>query len=470
MNRDGWKQVCVEYGPAFFKVWIPENGDVLGMKNIPALKNPRSHIESALNRPAAGPGLDTIIKSLKKAARDIQVAIAVSDNTRPVPYNGEREDGILLPLLKRLQSIGIEKRNIKIIVATGTHAATSEKWKREAFGESIRKRYEIVEHDSSSNELLHVATVDGMSVKINRHFMNADLRIVTGLVEPHFMAGFSGGRKMVCPGLINSEATHLFHSALYMDDPHATNLNMEDNPCHEFALNVARTTGVHFSINVALNSEMQLAGVWAGELEAAHNAAVQTVRGWVEIEAIHEYDIVLTHGGKVAINHYQAVKAAYSVIPLLRRGGVAVLVAHNGDEEPIGKENYRHVLQVLKEKGPGSFSDMLRRRRWKFTPDQWEVQKLNQFFQKAGSFDSLIYCTTNIEPDELKKLPGRSGYDIAGSDCSDIAAMVQHAIDHAVASSDVHEPRFAYVKDGPYVVPVLRDNATSEGKATRPSS
>ena len=460
MNRDGWKQVRVEYGPAFFDVWIPGHGDILGMQNVVALKNPREQIESAIGRPVAGPGLDKIIKNLKKAVQDVLVAIAVSDNTRPVPYNGEREDGILLPLLKKLQSIGVGKRNIKIIVATGTHVATSKKWKREAFGESIWKRYEIVDHDSTSDELFDVASIGGMTVKINRHFMNADLRIVTGLVEPHFMAGFSGGRKIVCPGLINIEATHLFHSAQYMDDPHATNLNMENNPCHEFALNVARKTGVHFSINVALNSEMKLAGVWAGELEASHNAAVQTLRSWVEIAAAHEYDIVLTHGGKVAVNHYQAVKAAYAVIPILKRGGVAVLVAHNGDEEPIGKKNYRRVLQVLKEEGPVSFSDMLRSRRWQFTPDQWEVQKLNQFFQKAGSFESLIYCTTNIEPDELKKLPGRSGYDIAGSDCADIAVMVQHAIDHAFASSDVHEPRFAYVQDGPYVVPVLRENAT----------
>jgi len=456
MNRYGWKRVRVEYGPAFFNVWIPGHSDILGMKNVVALKNPREHIESAIGSPVSGPGLDTIVKSLRKPVQDIQVAVAVSDNTRPVPYNGEREDGILLPLLKRLQSTGIERKHIKIIVATGTHVATSREWKREAFGESIWKRYDIEDHDSTSNELFDVASVDGMSVKINHHFMDADLRIVTGLVEPHFMAGFSGGRKMVCPGLINIEATHLFHSAQYMDDPHATNLNMENNPCHEFALNVARKTGVHFSVNVALNSEMQLAGVWAGELEASHNVAFQTVRGWVEIEAAHEYDIVLTHGGKVAINHYQAVKAAYAVIPILRRGGVAVLVAHNGDAEPIGKKSYRRILQVLKEEGSGSFSDMLTSRRWKFMPDQWEVQKLNQFFQKAGSFDSLIYCTTNIAPDELKKLPGRSGYDIAGSDCADIAVMVQHAIDRAVASSEVREPRFVYVKDGPYVVPIIR--------------
>ena len=456
MNREGWKPESIEYGAQFIQVMVPENCDILEMKHAPALSNPKEHIEHALSHLIAGPTLEAIVISLHKPMKDIQVAIAVSDNTRPVPYHGKKDDGILLPILSRLEKAGVEKRNIKIIVATGTHAATSWDWKRKAFGDRILESYKIRDHDCTSPDLCSLGSFMGIPVKINSHFYNADLRIVTGLVEPHFMAGFSGGRKAVCPGLVNLEVNRLFHSAEFMDNPRAANLVLEDNPCHEFALKVARKLGVHFSINVALNSDMHLAGVWAGELEKSHERAVETVRKWVEIEVDNEYDIVLTHGGRVAVNHYQSVKAACSVIPIIKPGGFAVLVAHNGDAEPVGKDNYRRVLQVLKDEGPGSFTDLLKSRRWNFVPDQWEVQKLDQFFKKVGSFDGLIYCSTNIGPDELKKLPGRSGYEFAGSDCTDIASMVQSAVDHAVNSSHAKEPRFAYVKDGPYAAPVFR--------------
>ena len=164
---------------------------------------------------------------------------------------------------------------------------------------------------------------------------------------------------------------------------------------------------------------------------------------------------MLTHGGRVAVNHYQAVKAAYSVIPIIKHGGVVILVAHNGDAEPVGKAEYKKVIRVLCEKGPGAFTDLLKSGSWQFILDQWEVQKMDQFFKKVGSFDGLIYCTNNIKPKELKQLPGRSGYAFVAPGCRDIATMVQNAIERAVTSSQGKEPRFAYVKDGPYAVPVL---------------
>jgi len=117
--------------------------------------------------------------------------------------------------------------------------ATSDEWKKEAFGEYIKKRYEIVDHDSTSSDLYHLGNIDGVSVKINRKFFKADIHVITGLVGPHFMAGVSGGRKVICPGLINLEATHLFHGPEFMDNPLATNLVLEGNPCHNFALKVA---------------------------------------------------------------------------------------------------------------------------------------------------------------------------------------------------------------------------------------
>ncbi len=118
------------------------------------------------------------------------------------------------------------------------------------------------------------------NLKINRKFFKADIHIITGLVEPHFMAGVSGGRKAICPGLINLETTHLFHGPEFMDSPLATNLVLEGNPCHDFALKVARKVGVDFGVNVTLNGERKLTGVFAGDLDKAHLEAVKKLRGY----------------------------------------------------------------------------------------------------------------------------------------------------------------------------------------------
>jgi len=135
------------------------------------------------------------------------------------------------------------------------------------------------------------------------------------------MAGVSGGRKAICPGLINLEATHLFHGPLFMDNPLATNLVLEGNPCHTFALKIARKVRVDFSLNVTLNSEGRLSGVFSGDLEKAHLEAVKKLEEYCLIPVEAEYDIVLTLGGSVAVNHYQTAKAAYGVIPIIKKGG-----------------------------------------------------------------------------------------------------------------------------------------------------
>jgi len=214
---------------------------------------------------------------------------------------------------------------------------------------------------------------------------------------------------------------------------------------------------VDFSVNVILNGEMKLAGVFAGDLEKAHLEAVKRIKKYSLIPISNEYDIVLTHGGSVAINHYQAAKAAYGTLPIIKRGGIVILVAHNSDKEPVGKDDYKEVMKVLKEKGPGKFTDFIKSDSWQFVPDQWEVQKWDQFFRKVGSFDRLIYCTININPDDLRKLPGKSGYDFVDRKNMKIDGMVQKAIFYAVDEmrQEVKEPKMAFVKEGPYAVPVI---------------
>lgn len=457
MDTQSWKNIELEYGKDILKLKVPPYCEVLQIEKVPSLQNPAEEIEDALSDPIGSRRIEDIVAFSGKDPSEITVAITVSDNTRPVPYSSESEEGILSPLLRRLERTGIRDENIKIIVGTGTHIATSAEWKRDAFGKFITKKYRIVDHNSTSLSLFTIGDVDGVQVKINREFMQADIRIITSLVEPHFMAGVSGGRKAICPGLINLEATYLFHGVDFMDNPNATNMILKSNPCHEFALEVARKVGVDFSVNVTINSEGRLTGVFTGDLEKAHLAAVEELEKSSVIPYQHEYDLILTQGGKVAVNHYQAAKAAYGTVPIIKKGGTVILVAHNSDEEPIGKNEYKKVLRILKEKGPGRFTDFIKSKSWQFVPDQWQVQKWDQFFQKVSSFDNLIYCTTNISSEDLKKLPGKSGYDFIKQEKASPDKMVQNAIFYAVGKIRQKlnkNPEMAFIKEGPYAVPI----------------
>jgi len=458
MNGTSWKEIDIEYGKEYITVKVPPYCEILENKSAPPLARPREKIEEVLSNPVGTESMEKLIGSLKKDPSKIKVAITVSDNTRPVPYNGESEQGILLPLLRRLEKARIKRGNIKIIVGTGTHLPTSSEWKKEAFGEFILNNYEIIDHDCNALDLISIGRIRGVEVKINKEFITADIRIATGLVEPHFMAGVSGGRKAICPGLVNLEATYVFHGVDFMDHPNATNMVLVNNPCHEFALEVAKRAKVDFIVNCTINGNGDLTGVFAGHFEKAHLQAVRMLKDTCVVHCSHEYDIVLTQGGKVAVNHYQAAKAAYATIPIVKKGGIVILIAHNSDKNPVGKDEYRRVLRVLKEKGPGKFTEYIKSKNWRFVPDQWQVQKWDQFFKKIGFFDNLIYCTTNIPPHELEELPGKSGYLFAKEEALTCDRMVQNAIYYAVDNFRQklkREPAMAFIKEGPYTVPLL---------------
>ncbi len=460
-----WKQVELEYGNMYLTVRVPSCSDILTIPHTPALANPAGAIEEALRNPAAGKRLEKIAASLgaekagKPGVSGLTAAITVSDNTRPVPYSSDREDGILLPLLKLLEKSGVRKKNITIVVGNGTHIATTMEWKRKALGERIVGRYGIVDHDCTSPTLKSIGLIQGIEVLVSEHFASADLRITTSLAEPHFMAGVSGGAKAVCPGLVNIDTTRLFHGPAWMGDPRATNLNLNGNPCYRFAQDVAKRTGVHFSVNCLINKEGKLTGLITGELEPAHARAADAVRDASMIPCRHEYDVIVTHGGKAAVNHYQAAKAAYCTIPVIAEGGLVVLAAHNSDDEPVGKPGYGKMLKLLMQSGPGGFTEMIKKKEWVFVPDQWQVQKWDQFFMKAGAFENLIFCTTGIPYKDLARLPGKPGYELVRDhECTDPGLMVQKAVHHAVREKERElggKPRTAVLMDGPYGIPVI---------------
>jgi nickel-dependent lactate racemase len=405
--------------------------------------------------------LEEIVRRKGKPPGEMSAAIAVSDITRPVPYKGE--SGILRPLLRRLESSGIQKENIKIIVATGMHRASTQEEKVEMYGQEVVDQYTILDHDCENNDLLESIgkTRRGTDVYVNRDFYFSDLKIATGLVESHFMTGISGGRKSVCPGLVDVKTIQRFHGPNYLEDPNATNLVLEGNPCHDEALEVAQTVGVDFVINVNLDKDLRLIRVFTGDLVEANMKAFEMIKGYAEIPLHEDFDIVLTHSGYVGRDHYQTAKAGVGALPAVKEGGVIIIAANNRDFiNPIGSPEYRSLIHLLKMQGPDGYLDLLKTPGWRFTKDQWEPEVWGKVLRKVGE-DGLIYCSLEIERENYCVLPGVCGLDFLKgkrikASLEKAQEMVQKAILFAVNRYRVKgiEPTMAFIREGPYAVPI----------------
>jgi nickel-dependent lactate racemase len=456
----GWEEVGVEYGSRQLAVRVPPGCVTLGMKETTPLPDPGAAIREAIARPIGTASLTTLVARKGKDPATLTVCIATSDITRPVPYRGP--GGILAPLLEALAAAGIRRERVTLLVGTGTHRPSTVDERVRMFGADVVGGYRVVDHACDDDAaLVHVGkTEGGTDILVNRLFARADVRITTGLVESHFMAGVSGGRKAVCPALVSRKTIERFHSVEFLDSPKATNLVLEGNPCHEEALAVARHVGVDFAINVVLDRRMALVGVHAGALEPSHEAAYRQVKGFAAVPVDREYDVVLTHGGYVGINHYQNAKAACNALPAVRAHGFVILTACERDTDPVGPVTYRTLLHLLKLQGWQRYLELLRSPSWRFTRDQWEPQMWGKVLAKIGE-DGLIYCSSILPRADGEIVPGRLGWELIGDepypdDAARAAAMTQNAIIMCV-----HHPRwagarpsFAFVREGPYVVPM----------------
>jgi len=459
----GWRKVQVEFTGGPLVISVPPDCVELTMEKAEVLKNPSKDIEKAIERPIGGRGFGEIIRSKGKSAGDLRVAITVSDITRPVPYRGR--NGILPPLLKKLQAQGVQKQNILIIVGTGTHRASTSQEKVDMLGKEIVSSYVIQDHDCEDRaSLVYVGkTPTGTEVFLNKNFYEADLKIATGLTESHFMAGASGGRKAICPGLVDQRTIQKFHGPGFLESPLATNLAFEGNPCHEESLAVAKAVGVDFTITVTLDKDMRMTGIFAGDLEKVLQEAVSKIRPYVEIPVKEEFDIVLTHAGYVGRNHYQAAKAAVGAIPAVKADGVIVMAADNRDPEPIGGPEYKTLIHLLKLQGAEGYVDLLRSPAWKFTKDQWEPEVWGRVLRKVGE-EGLIYCTSDIPEKTLAMLPGVGGYEFltpAGrkkARTQKVQEMVQNAVIYSYRAYERRQinPRVAFIREGPYAVPARK--------------
>lgn len=355
-------EVELAYGKSGLVVNVPEGVTVIRSKYVEGFEDEIGEIRKSIENPI-GTG-----RLKDKVTKDSTVAIVVSDITRPVP-----SDKILPPLLDEISVVPNE--NITIIVATGTHRPNTKQELCEMLGENIVENYRIINHDAfDKDSLVNIGKNRmGNEVWINKFYMEADVKILTGFIEPHFFAGFSGGRKSVFPGIIGQANLMTNHGVHMIDNPLARYGILEGNPIHEEMLDTALMAGVDFIVNVSLNSDKQITGVFSGDLVKAHEEGVKFVKNVSMQRVPTMYDIVITtnSGYPLDQNLYQAVKGMSAAEGIVKAGGAIIIAAECSDG--VGSDEFCHILGSRET--PEEIMEMIH------DPDfymdaQWQVQIL----------------------------------------------------------------------------------------------
>jgi nickel-dependent lactate racemase len=450
-------EVEFELGHTRFCVKVPDHTDILRMRNVLPLVDPKHKIQAALKNPISSPPLESIVREKLSANPNVESVIVISDNTRPVPYSGD--EGILVPIIEALEDAGLPPSQILLLVATGIHRPMTDQELRDLLDPRIfKKGIQIVQHDcQNTNELIPIGRTEiGGEIWINRIYMDGSIRILTGLVESHFMAGASGGRKSICPGLLAKNSTHILHSGPILASPKARDLVLDGNPVHEEILTVAKMAGCDMIVNVTLDANYRLTGVFAGDLEKAHSKAVEKLRSYASIPAKCAYDLVISHVGYVGLNHYQAAKGALVCLPLVTPESICILAAPHTDRDPIGGADYKTMLQLLGDEGPKSFSEKILHPSWSFVSEQWEAQMWAKLLLKIRA-NNFLYCTMDIPGESFSWLPGTDARNLVpeATNLEElVAGSIVWAIDY-LRKQLGREPHIAILPDGPYGIPYL---------------
>ncbi|WP_018132283.1 nickel-dependent lactate racemase [Effusibacillus pohliae] len=355
-------KVTLSYGKQGLTVDVPDTAVVVEPRHLAGLPDEKAAVVNALRHPIGCPPLCEMVKPTDR------VAIVISDITRPTPNHK------LVPwLLEELSHVPLEQ--FVIINGTGTHRDQTRDEFIQMLGEWVVDNVRIINnncHDKSTQAKVGSSRF-GCDVYLNKEYVEADFRIVTGFIEPHFFAGFSGGPKGIMPGIAGIETILAFHNARMIGDPAATWGNMEGNPVQEMSREVNRMCKPDFMLNVTLNGNKQITGVFAGELFAAHAAGCEFVKEHVMIRCDHRFDVVITSNSGYPLdqNLYQAVKGMSAAHQIVRRGGTIICAAECSDGLP-NHGNYAKILQMRKT--PQEILEMINDPSFQMF-DQWQVQK-----------------------------------------------------------------------------------------------
>ena len=421
-------RVHLEYGRTGLDVELPDRNVVGCLQYRPTepLADPGAAIRQVLERPTGSPAL----RDLARGRRD--ACVVISDVTRPVP-----NQALLPPILETLEAAGIPRSEILILVATGMHRPNLGDELTEMLGPFVVENYRIENHHGPRrDEHTYLGeTARGTPVWIDSRYVAADLKITTGLIEPHFMAGFSGGRKLICPGLAGLEVVQVWHGPDFLEHPRACSGCLDGNPIHEESTAIARMAGCDFIVNVVIDAKRQILHVVAGEMVEAHLEGVALARESVTATLPEPADIVVTTsaGYPLDVTFYQCVKGMVTALPVVKPGGTIILAA--SFSEVVGSPEFQQVFDD--NTTIDVFMERILNKSY-FVMDQWQVEEL----AKAKRQAKVIVVSDGLPPETLRRL------------YVEPAVSVEAAVAEALAE---HGPdaTIAVIPKGPYVLAEL---------------
>lgn len=424
--------VDLSYGRGSLTVRLPDacQPTIIRKPAMPVIAQPIEAVKAALAAPVGAAPLAELARGKRSAC------ILICDITRPVP------NGLLLgPIIRTLLDAGVPREGIVVLVATGLHRPNLGDELAELVGDPWVLDTVRVENHYARDDAAHAdlgLTPHGTAVKIDRRFVEAELRIATGLVEPHFMAGYSGGRKVIAPGVAHAETITTFHSHRFMADPLAENCILDGNPLHREQLAIVEMLRPVFAVNTVIDEHRNMSFVNFGEIVESHLQAVEFIRGYAQVAVPRRFATVVTSAAGYPLDktYYQTVKGMVGPMDILAPGGTLIIASECS--EGLGSRDFLLAQERLVALGPEAFLRSLETKRFA-DADEWQTQMQTKPM-RAGRV--LLY-TTGLDA-EARALTG------VGT-----AASVAQATVESVARSG--DRRVAVVPEGPYVVPVCGD-------------
>lgn len=416
-------RVKLAFGREGAEVEIPSHvqANVLEPKFAAAVPSADDALSEALRQPIGSQSLLELAQGKQSAA------ISICDITRPAPNR------LVLPhVLSTLEQAGIPRSTITILIATGLHRAATEQELHSIVGPEILSQYTIVSHDArdaSSHADLGV-TRSGTRVLIDRRFVESELHLSLGFIEPHLMLGFSGGRKLVAPGLAGEETIKRLHSPFFMRNPNVVEGSFPDNPLHHELLEIAQMARHDFVVDVALTRTRQIAHVFAGNPVTAHAKGVEFVRATTLASLTQPVDAVITTcaGYPLDLTYYQAVKGVTAASHIVKPGGTILLAA--ACQEGLGSPEFTNFVRRFAD-SQACLETMAKE---PVVIDQWQLEKLALVMQKAR----VWFCTPGISIEDRRYLWGAAFEE------------PQQAVD-ALCADLPKDATVAVIPEGPYV-------------------
>ena len=408
------------YGEKSVELKLPLSIPSLEMIPLTGLPNPEQAVSEALLNPIQSKSLSELARGRKTAC------VVISDFTRPVPNKI-----ILPPLLQTLEQNGIKSRDITILIATGMHRPNLGKELENLVGRDIMDRYPIENHYCRKSETYRkIDEIEGAPIEINTRYLDADLKILTGLIEPHFYAGYSGGRKAILPGISSFETMKFMHSYEMINHPGVTNCLLEGNPFHEYGIRVCELARPDFILNVVINKKRELSGIFAGDYNHAHLAGCQMVSEHAMVPVDQRADMVITSGGGLPLDatFYQISKALICARNILKPGGTIVVACQC--REGLGNPEFCSIMRSTCDfqeftKCYGDPKD--------FVIDQWCAQNI---FQAADHAGKIYIYSSGLTHGDVEKMGALK------------IENLQQTVDELLKT----HPETVVVPEGPYVV------------------